>query len=151
MTSRLVEHVQSDVTLASLDTQVTALVGGSGDTDVRNRARTDLLLARCRSHYAPLNVSPVPDAPNIGAATAGNAQVSVAFTQPAKRPGGGSAPTSYTATSTPGSFTKTGTASPLVVTGLTNDTGYTFKVKATNRSGDSADSAASATATPVAP
>ena len=72
----------------------------------------------------------VPDAPTIGTATAGNTQVSVAFTAPADT--GGTAITSYTATSSPGGFTATGSSSPLVVTGLTNGTAYTFTVTATS-------------------
>lgn len=90
----------------------------------------------------------VPDAPTIGAATAGDGEVSVAFTAPADD--GGMPITSYTATSTPGGLTGTGSASPIVVEGLTNDTEYTFKVKATNAVGTGAESAASAAATPTA-
>lgn len=89
-----------------------------------------------------------PGAPTIGAATAGDGEVSVAFTAPASD--GGMPITSYTATSTPGGLTGTGTASPIVVEGLTNDTEYTFKVKATNAVGTGAESAASAAATPTA-
>lgn len=82
-----------------------------------------------------------PNAPTIGTVTAGNAQASVAFAAPSWN--GGSAITSFTATSTPGSFTASGASSPLVVTGLSNGTSYTFKVKATNGLGVSPDSAAS--------
>lgn len=89
----------------------------------------------------------VPDAPTIGTATAGNAQVSVAFTPPVDN--GGSAITGYTATSTPGSITASGGSSPIVVTGLTNGVAYTFTVHATNAVGNSAESAASNSATPT--
>lgn len=82
-----------------------------------------------------------PNAPTIGTPTPGNAQASVAFTAPSWN--GGSAITSYTATSTPGSLTTSGASSPLVVTGLTNGTSYTFKVHATNAIGTGPDSAAS--------
>jgi len=67
----------------------------------------------------------VPQAPTIGTVTAGNAQVSVAFTAGAT---GGSAITGYTVTSSPGNITGTGSSSPIVVTGLTNGTAYTFTV-----------------------
>lgn len=90
----------------------------------------------------------VPDAPTIGTATAGNAQCSVAFTPPGDD--GGATITGYTATSTPGSFTGTGASSPITVTGLSNGTGYTFTVYATNSEGNSSASSASNTCTPAA-
>jgi uncharacterized protein (TIGR02145 family) len=94
-----------------------------------------------------VTIGAVPDAPTSPVATAGNAQASVAFTAPASN--GGSAITGYTVTSTPGSFTATGASSPLIVTGLTNGTSYTFTVIATNVVGNSVASAASAAVTPV--
>ena len=86
----------------------------------------------------------VPDAPTIGTATAGNGQASVPFTAPASD--GGSAITSYTATSNPGNITGTisqAGSGTITVTGLTNGTAYTFTVTATNSVGTSAASAAS--------
>jgi hypothetical protein len=88
----------------------------------------------------------VPDAPTIGTATAGDTQVSVSFVAPASN--GGSVITSYTVTSDPGSLTGTGTASPIIVTGLTNGTPYTFTVTATNSAGTSIASAVSNSVTP---
>ncbi len=88
-----------------------------------------------------------PGAPTIGTATRGNGQASVTFTAPASD--GGSAITGYTVTSSPGGFTGTGAASPIVVTGLTNGTAYTFTVTATNAIGTSAASAASSAVTPA--
>ena len=86
--------------------------------------------------YNPLEV---PNAPTIGAATAGNAQCSVAFTAPADV--GGSAITSYIVVVTDSSsgavFTNTGASSPIVVTGLTNGNTYTAKVAAANTYGPS--------------
>ena len=89
----------------------------------------------------------VPQAPTIGTPTGGNAQVSVAFTPGAT---GGSTITGYTVTSSPGNITGTGSSSPIVVTGLTNGTAYTFTVTATNANGTSAASLASASITPTA-
>lgn len=89
----------------------------------------------------------VPNAPTIGAATGGSTQASVAFTAPAWN--GGATITSYTATSTPGGLTASGSSSPLTVTGLTNGTSYTFRVKATNSVGTGPDSAASNSVTPA--
>lgn len=90
----------------------------------------------------------VPDAPTIGTATAGNTQCSVAFTPPGDD--GGATITGYTATSSPGSITGTGASSPITVTGLSNGTGYTFTVYATNSEGNSSNSSASNTCTPFA-
>lgn len=88
-----------------------------------------------------------PGAPTSVVATLGNASASVAFTAPASN--GGLAITSYTATSTPGSFTATNAVSPIIVTGLTNGTPYTFTVTATNSGGlTSVASAASNSVTP---
>ena len=88
-------------------------------------------------------------APTIGTATAGNATASVTFSAPSDV---GSAPiTNYTVTSTPSSITGTGASSPVTVSGLANGTAYTFKVKAFNGAGTSAESAASNSVTPAAP
>ena len=101
---------------------------------------------------APSNsVTPagVPGVPTIGIATAGNAQATVAFTAPANN--GGAPVTQYRATASPGGATNTGSGSPIVVTGLSNGTPYTFTVTATNAAGTSAPSAPSNSVTPVAP
>ena len=86
------------------------------------------------------------DAPTSVIATAGNAQASVAFAAPLNN--GGSAILSYTVTSNLGNITATGTTSPIVVTGLTNGTAYTFTVKAKNVAGAEAVSSPSASVTP---
>ena len=91
----------------------------------------------------------VPGAPTIGTATAGNGQVTVAYSAPSSN--GGSVITTYTATSSPGGFTgsisQAGSGS-ITVTGLTNGTAYTFTVTATNSAGAGSASAASGSATP---
>ena len=91
------------------------------------------------------------NAPTIGTATdlAGDGKVSVAFTAPSTATGGPIF--SYTAVSNPGSITGTGTTSPITVSGLTNDTSYTFQVSATNPTGNGPLSSASNSATPTAP
>jgi hypothetical protein len=80
----------------------------------------------------------VPDAPTIGTATNLDLSASISFTAASR----GGVPTSYTVTSTPGTLTATGSSSPIVVTGLTLGTSYTFKVKATNSTGTGAESSA---------
>ena len=88
----------------------------------------------------------VPDAPTNVVATAGNTQASVSFTAPATN---GSAITLYTVTSSPSGISATGTTSPIIVTGLTNGTTYTFTVTATNAIGNSLTSSSSNTAIPA--
>ncbi|MEG2803482.1 autotransporter domain-containing protein [Stenotrophomonas sp.] len=121
------------------------LASGSGITDLAGNGNLPAYTAGA-VHTVAIPVA--PGAPTIGAATPGVGQVSVAFTAPGSD--GGSPITGYTATSSPGNFTATGTASPLVVTGLTNGTAYTFTVTATNAIGEGAASAASSAATPRA-
>ena len=94
------------------------------------------------------NVLTIPGAPIIGTATAGDSQVSVTFSAPGSN--GGSAITGYTATASPGGLTASGAASPLVVTGLTNGTAYSFSVTATNGVGTGSASSASNSVTPQA-
>ena len=93
--------------------------------------------------------STVPGGPTGVTATAGNAQATVIFTAPVSD--GGSAITGYTVTSNPGNITGTGAANPIIVTGLTNGTAYTFTVTATNAIGTSVASSASNSVTPTAP
>lgn len=83
----------------------------------------------------------IPDAPKIGIVTKGVGQATVPFSAPAFN--GGSAITSYTVTSDPGGITASKGGSPIIVTGLTGGTSYTFTVTATNAIGTSAVSAVS--------
>ena len=115
--------------------------GNSGELQVYNGTTWTNMIGGTAS-------AAVPDSPTSPVATAGNAQASVAFTAPVSN--GSSAITGYTVTSSPGGIMSTGTSSPLIVTGLTNGTAYTFTVVATNAVGNSVASAASATITPTA-
>ena len=91
-----------------------------------------------------------PGTPTIGTATAGNSQATVTFTPPSYL-GKPSSSLTYTVTSSPGSFSNTGSESPIVVTGLSAGTSYTFTVKLSNTVLDSDFSEASNSATPTAP
>lgn len=85
----------------------------------------------------------VPGAPTIGTATAGTSNcASVTFTAPGCT-GYPADVTGYRVISTPGCFSNTGASSPVVVSGLTAGTSYTFKAQATNASGYGGLSAAS--------
>lgn len=92
----------------------------------------------------------VPGAPTV---IAGNEQVSLAWTAPS----GGSTPTDYEVqySSNGGSSWTTfsdgvSTATSATVTGLTNGTGYIFRVRAVNALGEGPYGSASGTATPTA-
>jgi hypothetical protein len=95
-----------------------------------------------------------PDPPTAVTPTAGDAEVSVAFTAPTDT--GTSAITGFVAqVSTDGTNysggSGTGTSSPITVSSLTNGTAYTAKVWAINAYGTSAPSDASSSFTPVEP
>jgi alpha-tubulin suppressor-like RCC1 family protein len=85
-----------------------------------------------------------PGAPGEVTAVGGDAKAVVSWSAPTEN--GGSAVTSYTATSSPGGKTATvlAPATSVTVPDLTNGTEYTFTVVATNAGGDSAASAPSA-------
>ena len=92
----------------------------------------------------------MPGAPTAVTATSNaNASSVVSWTAPST---GGSAITGYTVTSSPGGFHvhRPAARPSCTVTGLTNGTGYTFTVTATNAAGTGLASAASAAATPAA-
>ena len=93
----------------------------------------------------------VPGAPGIGTASRlDTTSITVPYTAPASN--GGSTITSYTAVSTPGNITGTlsqAGSGTIIVSGLTTGTSYTFVVYATNSVGNSANSAASNSATPA--
>ncbi|WP_249560513.1 DUF4347 domain-containing protein, partial [Shewanella sp. 10B] len=88
----------------------------------------------------------VPGAPVIGTATAGDAQASVSFTAPGFS--GGAPISGYTLVSIPGGITASGGSSPIVISGLTNGTSYSFTVAATNSAGLGSASSASNTVKP---
>jgi hypothetical protein len=90
-----------------------------------------------------ITATTVPQAPTVGSISSNTGAVgrmNVPFTAGAN---GGSTATGFTATSSPGSITGTGSSSPIVVSGLTPGTSYTFTVTATNANGTSAASSAS--------
>ena len=100
---------------------------------------------------AAVSVTPVaklavPGKPTVSSVSAGNAQVSVAFTAPST---GGTGISSYTVTCT-GSLSASGSSSPIIVTGLSNGSSYSCTVTAANNAGSGEASAVSASFTPTA-
>jgi trimeric autotransporter adhesin len=96
-----------------------------------------------------ITATTIPQAPTIGAATAGNKTSSVAFTAGAT---GGKSISTYTVTSS-STASNTGASSPIVVTENVAGT-YTYSVTATNANGTSLASSASNSLTfgvPAAP
>jgi len=129
---------------------VTGLTGGTAYTFTVTATNAIGTSAASAASNSITPTSTVPGAPTIGTATAGIWQALVPFTAPASN--GGSAITSYTATSNPGNKTGTLTqagSGTITVTGLTAGTAYTFTVTATNATGTGAASAASNSVTPV--
>ncbi|MGL5669626.1 MAG: beta strand repeat-containing protein, partial [Shewanella sp.] len=138
------------VNIASISGNGTIKVNLNSSTNIVDDAGNGISAYSSGSTHT-VAIPTAPDAPTIGAATAGDGQVSVAFTAPSNN--GGSAITGYTVTSSPDGITAGGngfTSSPITVTGLTNGTAYTFTVTATNAIGTSAASATSGSATPMA-
>ena len=133
---------------------VTGLANGTAYTF---KVKATNLLGSSVDSAASTSITPatVPNAPAAPTTVRGNGQVTVNWVAPTVN--GGSPITGYTVTTFAGGTVVVGktcsTASPTAVTcnvtGLSNGTAYTFKVKATNVVG-STESAASAAVTPAA-
>jgi Tol biopolymer transport system component len=117
-------------------------VASSGGT--ATRLTSDLEIDADPS-WQPAVTAAAPDAPTNVTAVAGNARATVSWTAPASDPG--YPITNYVVTpyvgASPQPATTVGNVTQTVITGLTNGTVYTFKVKARNAIGDGPDSAAS--------
>ena len=92
------------------------------------------------SYY--IGTAPTPPAPTDLAATAGDGQVSIAFTAPSNDGGPAISDYKYELDDS-GTWISASTAtSPVVITGLTNGTAYSIKLRAVNSEGNGAESAA---------
>ena len=126
---------------------VTGLSNGTGYACTVTAANS----AGTSAPSAAVSVTPVaklavPGKPTVSSVSAGNAQVSVAFTAPST---GGTGISSYTVTCT-GSLSASGSSSPIIVTGLSNGSSYSCTVTATNNAGSGEASTVSASFTPTA-
>jgi hypothetical protein len=95
------------------------------------------------SNASAATPSTLPEAPTIGTAAGGDASATLTFTAGNS---GGSSITNYkysTDGTTYTAFSPAQTTSPLTISGLTNGTSYTFRLKAVNANGDSPTSSAS--------
>lgn len=140
-----------DVTVSGITGSGTLKLNLNGSTNIADNAGNTPPAAYSSGSTHTVAVPAVPGAPTIGTATAGDAQASVTFTAPASD--GGSAITLYTATASPGGATGScagPAACTATVTGLSNGTGYTFTVTATNAIGTGSASGASNSVTPKA-
>ena len=90
----------------------------------------------------------LPGAPIIGTAIATAGQATVSFTPPVPD-GCSGAIVGYTVTSNPGGISASSEGSPIMVTGLTNGTTYTFTVTAINDAGTGPPSDPSNPVTPI--
>lgn len=136
------------VTVGSITGNGTIQVNLNGSTNIADAAGNSGVATYSAGSTHTVAIPVEPDAPTAVAATAGDAQATVTFTAPAND--GGESIDSYEVIPNPavagGPFT--GTGSPIVVTGLTNGTAYTFTVTATNGVGTGVASSPSAAATP---
>ena len=101
------------------------------------------------SNTSAATPSTLPEAPTIGTATGLNASATLTFTAGNS---GGSSITNYkysTDGTTYTAFSPAQTTSPLTISGLTNGTAYTFRLKAVNANGDSPASSQSNSVTPA--
>ena len=99
-------------------------------------------------HFYVGTESATSAAPTALVATPGDDQVIVAFTAPTSN--GGATITDYEYQLDGGAWTSSGkTSSPVVITGLTNGTSYSIKLRAVNSAGDGTESDA-VTSTPAA-
>jgi uncharacterized repeat protein (TIGR02543 family) len=142
-------NVAAGTCTATAPTETCTVTGLSNGVAYRFKATATNGIGTSAQSTASSAVTPstVPNAPTGVVASAGDASASVSFTAPTNT--GGSAITGYVVTASDGT-TASGTTSPITITGLSNDTAYTFTVKAVNANGDSVASASSSSATPKA-
>jgi hypothetical protein len=134
---------------------ITPIVNGTTYT-IRIRAINSVGAGEASSSVTATPTATIPNAPSIVSITPGNTSCSVAFTLSFN---GGSSVTNYSYSTNGGTtftvFSPSQTTSPLTISGLTNGTTYSIKIKAINSAGTSAASSATsvslAATVPAAP
>lgn len=122
----------------------------AGDCTITARQAGDAFYEPATDVTHTFAVLPVaPSAPlNVAASDAGPGRMQVSFSAPAQN--GGEAVVDYTVTAQPGGAQVTASVSPVLFSGLTNGTQYSFTVTARNSAGRSPASAPSTPAAPMA-
>lgn len=135
--SSISNYANISATSATFDLTITSN-GGTVTISDSNSATTQ--------NYTAASV--VPGAPTIGTLTDNHdGTITIAFSAPADN--GGTAITSYKATTSSGGFNTTGSGSPLIITGINKGVSQTVSVIATNSVGNSSASANSNAITPI--
>lgn len=101
------------------------------------------------THYGIPATASVPDAPTSVSAVAQTEQATISFSPPIND--GGSSIISYTVTSSPGNISITTSSSPIIFSGLTPGSSYSFTVIATNEVGNSLPALSNLVTIPTVP
>ena len=137
-------------TITTVSSGADSLVNGTS-YDVRVRAKNSVGVGAATTSVAATPRT-TAGAPAISGITAGDGQLTVAFTAPMSN--GGAAITNYKFSTNGGAsfiaVAPAATTSPIVITGLTNGTNYDVQILAVNAAGDGASST-TVSGTPVAP
>ncbi len=144
--TRSIGTTASPLVISTLSTDGTTALTNGVSYDIQIRA---VNAAGDGTATASATATPrtTPSAPTITSIIPGNGQLSVAFTAGSD---GGSSITDYKWSVDGTNYTtRAGTASPIVITGLTNGTAYTVRIRAVNVAGDGTVATASAAATPA--
>jgi hypothetical protein len=141
-----VQTSTSDIDLDGITLNTPLELNSGSISDLATNALSNLAVST--SSLTSVLVAQPAAAPTIDSVTATSGELAIYFTPGAAR---GSTTTTYQYSSNGGAFTNraTGTtASPLIITGLSNGTGYTIRLRATTNAG-AGDSSTAITETPT--
>jgi hypothetical protein len=141
-----VQSSTSDIDVDGITLNTPLELNSGSISDLASNALSNLAVST--SSLTSVLVAQPAAAPTIDSVTATSGQLAIYFTPGAAR---GSTTTTYQYSSNGGAFTNraTGTtASPLIITGLSNGTGYTIRLRATTNAG-AGESSTAVTETPT--